>query len=191
MTDIILASASQGRAMIMAQISLPFSTYAVNIDESRLYNEKPQDMVLRLSILKARTALKLFPQAICIGADTIAVFSSQIFGKPHDAWEAKQMISALSGQSHIVLTGLCVIDGANDRQEVAFEQSKVTFRRLNSNEIDIYVASGRWQGKAGGYAVQDDDSFIKNIQGSRSNVIGLPFELLKEKLKNLIVFTDI
>jgi len=185
MADIILASSSQGRAMVMAQTGIPFSIYAVNIDESSLDSERPQDMVLRLSILKARAALKIFPKAFCIGADTVAVFGGHIFGKPHDAWEAKQMISTLSGQSHIVLTGLCVVDGVNNRQESAFEQSTVIFRKLNSQEIDIYIASGQWQGKAGGYAIQDDDSLIESIQGSRSNVIGLPLELLEEKLKNL------
>ena len=185
MTNIILVSSSQGRAMLMAQTGLPFDTYVVNVDESSLDNEKPQDMVLRLSILKARAAVKLFPQAICIGADTVAVFNGQIFGKPRDALEAKQMISALSGQSHVVLTGLCVIDCANNRQESAFEQSTVIFRRLSSQEIDVYVAGGQWQGKAGGYAIQDDNSFIESIHGSRSNIIGLPLELLEEKLKNL------
>ena len=180
MREIILASASPARAVLLQKLGLPFSIDAVHIDESALANEKAPELVMRLAYIKAAACLKKHPQALCIGADTLALLGERILGKPKDAQEARRMLQLLSGQQHYMMTGLCLVQ--DNKIECVVEQTAVTFRCLKPQEIDMYVSGGGWQGHAAGYALQDGNNLLAKIDRSRSNVIGLPLSLLRQKL---------
>ena len=119
-----------------------------------------------------------------LGVDTDVVLGSQLLGKPAHREGARRRLGALSGQIHQVLSGVAVIDRGGERTAVA--RTAVTFRRLSAEEIAGYVATGEWQGRAGGYAVQGfGSSLIARIEGDLSNVIGLPLPLVGELLSGL------
>lgn len=134
--------------------------------------------------MKARAGAEQRPEAIVLGVDTDVVLGSQLLGKPAHREGARRRLGALSGQIHQVLSGVAVIDSGGERTAVA--RTAVTFRRLSAGEIEDYVATGEWEGRAGGYAVQGfGSSLIAKIEGDLSNVIGLPLPLVGELLSGL------
>lgn len=137
----------------------------------------PREVVLANALLKARSGAE--PGALTIGCDTEVVLEGLLLGKPGDSLRAHEYLGQLSGRTHVVLSGLAVIgpDGGEARTGVA--ETLVTFRSLAREEIDAYVESGEWRGRAGGYAVQGVGSaLVRSIEGDLSNVIGLPIPLL-------------
>ena len=187
MKEIILASSSVARASILQKLDLPFSINAQNIDESSFADESAQELVLRLACAKARACLKANPHSLCIGADTVAVLGGTVFGKPQDAEEARQMLYALSGQKHSIFTGLCLVQ--EGKIDCALERTDITFRHINSDEIELHISQDDWRGHAAAYALQDSEDFIEKIDGSRSNVIGLPLNLLCKMLEGFAVYS--
>lgn len=132
--------------------------------------------------LKARGGAEIVgSEAIVVGTDTDVVLDDRVLGKPADATAARERLRSLSGRSHRVLSGVCVVFG--DRIEEAVEATEVSFRDVGDEEIDRYVESGEWEGRAGGYAVQGlGSSLVSRIDGDLSNVIGLPVPLLSSLL---------
>jgi septum formation protein len=178
----ILASSSPRRAELLSSAGIPFQTVPVEIDESIRRLEPPGDHVRRLAREKADAAFKLFPDALVLGADTIVHVGSEIMGKPRDTTDAVRMLRLLSGREHEVLTGVALVSSRGAFVEVA--RTRVWVNPLSEVEIAEYVATGEPLDKAGAYGIQGLGSkFIDRIQGSYSNVVGLPVSLVYRLLK--------
>ena len=168
---LVLASASPRRQEILQTAGIPFVARPADVDERLLDGESPEDHILRLAEAKARAVWR--EGETVLGADTVVVVDGRVLGKPADRHEAKQMLRALSGRSHRVLTGICFFDGAATHGSV--EETIVWFRELDDAEIDDYVAGGEAADKAGAYGIQGAASkFIHRIEGCYFNVVGLP-----------------
>jgi septum formation protein len=147
------------------------------VDEERLPGEAPHLYVARLAEAKARAIALRQPGRVVLGADTAVVAGEEVLGKPADPADASRMLGSLSGRTHLVLTGVCVVAPGHSVVEVA--STTVEFRALEPAEVRWYVASGEPMDKAGGYAIQGLASrFVTRIDGSYSNVVGLPVELV-------------
>ena len=174
---IILASASPRRRDLLSSIGCNYETYSPDIDESISIGEAPESACRRLSVLKAERASELFAEALIIAADTLVTIDNDIFGKPGGADEAGVMLDMLNGREHKVITGLTVIFKGKIITEA--ETTLVYFRKLSKYDIEAYIATGEFQGKAGGYAIQGYASlFVSRIDGDYFNVVGLPLQRL-------------
>ncbi len=139
----------------------------------------PAEVVLANALLKARSVEG--SGSIVIGCDTDVVLGEHLIGKPEDEVRAHEFLAQLSGRSHRVLSGLAVLGPAADQARTGVVESTVTFRELDNREIERYLSSGEWRGRAGGYAIQGRGSaLIGSIEGDVANVIGLPVGLLLE-----------
>ena len=180
----MLASASPRRADLLAAAGFAFDTVPADVDERVLPGERPEDLVLRLALAKAINVAQGFPQRAVVAADTVVVVDDVILGKPENDEAAAAMLRRLSGRNHEVLTGLCVCHGSRVRQ--VLERSTVTFATLREDEVLSYVASGEPRDKAGAYAIQGLASrFVVAVDGSYSNVVGLPVATLYGLLREL------
>lgn len=181
---LVLASASPRRADLLRAAGIPFDVFPVEIDESFRSGEKPEHAVARVAQAKATAALASHPDAVVLGADTTVVARGEVLAKPADAADAARMLRLLSGRTHEVLTGVCL--SCKGRRLVHVEPTRVRMAQLGDSEIDWYVSTGEPFDKAGGYAVQGLASrFIEGIDGSYSNVVGLPISSVYELLKEL------
>ncbi len=171
---LVLASASPRRLDLLAQIGLvPDTVEPARVDETPRPGEAPRALALRLACAKARAAALRHGGAFVIGADTVVACGRRLLPKAEDEAAARGALALLSGRRHRVVGGLCVLapDGRAVRRRV---ETLVSFKRLHRREIDAYIASGEWRGKAGAYAIQGRAAvFVKRINGSYSNVVGL------------------
>jgi septum formation protein len=172
---LILASASQRRADLLRQIGLvPSRIEAAELDETPHKDETPKQLVLRLAEAKARAVAARHPGAYVLGADTVVAAGARILPKAETEQEARRCLAVLSGRRHRVHGGVAIV-GPNGRVARRHVVTAVVFKRLAPAEIDAYIASGEWHGKAGGYAIQGRaGAFARLISGSYSNVVGLP-----------------
>ena len=189
---VILASGSPRRKELLAGLEIPFDVMISNIDEAVRPREKPASFALRMAFEKAMAVVNRIDgssDVLCvIGADTIVVLGDCILGKPRDPEDATRMLKMLSGNSHHVITGLCVCmrDPAGERVRGHAVHTNVVFRPITEAEIHHYVASGEPMDKAGAYAIQGGAAgMIDRIKGSYSNVVGLPMEVLTKMLKTI------
>jgi septum formation protein len=197
---LVLASASPRRAELLRAAGFSFDILAVDLDERSHDGEAPADYVARLARDKAGAAMQRFEQRaqqscrgpersalddlIVLGADTAVIVDGRILGKPRDDRDATEMLTALSGRRHDVLTGVSLRSLAGERQLV--EATGVYMSVLTIEDIAWYVASGEGRDKAGGYAVQGLASrFVTGIEGSYSNVVGLPIATVSSLLREL------
>lgn len=181
---LILASASPRRLSLLAQIGItPDDIIPANIDESPLPGEKPREHALRLAREKAEA---LAPEdAFILAADTVVGVGRRILPKTEGEDEARKCLTLMSGRAHMVHSGVCLI-GPDGRQSVKVSSTRVIFKRLTQAEIDEYIASKEWDGKAGGYAIQGlAESYIKSIAGSYSGVVGLPLHMTRNMLTGM------
>jgi septum formation protein len=189
MMKIILASSSPRRAEILRDAGISFEICAPQVEEGRRPNEAAERMVARLAEAKARAAAVSVGEknhAIIIGVDTAVELDGEIFGKPRDAADAHEMLSYLSGRTHYVVTGICVLRMPDGATRSAVETTAVTFAPLDPTEIAAYVTSGEPFGKAGGYAIQGRAGrYIPRIEGCYFNVVGLPLARLYALLGDL------
>ena len=172
--DLHLASASPRRSDILTSLGLRFSVAATDVDETPVPGESVAEMVLRLAALKAdagrATAAANLP---VVGADTAVTLDDRVFGKPESREHALDMLSALSGRVHRVLTGVAVYAAGN--VATALSATEVEFRDIDPDEADLYWQSGEPAGKAGAYAIQGlGGVFVRSLHGSYSGVVGLP-----------------
>ena len=178
---LVLASASPRRLMLLTQVGVePDALRPSSIDETPERGEMPRSLVTRLARAKAEAARDLIAddkelaEAFVIAADTTVAYGHSIFGKPANVEEAQSMLLRLSGRSHHVYSGLCLIT-PDDRVRLKIVSTKVRFKRLSKEEIQSYLASREWRGKAGGYAIQGlAGCFVEKLVGSYTNVVGLP-----------------
>lgn len=184
---IILASASPRRAELLRNASIPFRVKPAHVPEFPERDEKPLDYCRRLARDKARKIHAEMPDCFVLGADTIVVADEHILEKPHDADDATRMLRMLSGRTHQVSTGVCLLgpDGnGGSFEDVCSETTQVTFSELSDAEIRAYVASGEPIDRAGSYAIQGNASrFAEAITGCYFNVVGLPVPLVYRMLR--------
>ena len=171
---LILASASPRRLDLLAQIGLvPDQVIPAEIDETPLKDELPRQLASRLAESKARVIADSHKNAYVLGADTVVACGRRVLAKAETEAEARLCLALLSGQKHRVFGGICLIapDGSKVSRRVV---TIVQFKRLSAGEVTGYIECGEWEGKAGAYAIQGlAASFIKRINGSYSNVVGL------------------
>ena len=173
MQHIILASASPRRKEILELADLSFDIMPSNAEEITT-KIKPNEVVMELASIKAKDIYeKSDKQSMIVGADTVVAYQGQILGKPKDEADAKRMLRMLSGQTHEVYTGVCVIE--DGEAKTFYEETKVTFYEISDEQIDHYIKSGEPMDKAGSYGIQGKAAiFIKGIEGDYYNVVGFP-----------------
>ncbi|CNI47124.1 Maf-like protein [Yersinia massiliensis] len=191
MTALYLASGSPRRRELLALLDVPFEVLKTEVEEQRQPEESAQEYVLRLAQDKARAGVMVAPQDLpVLGADTIVVLNGQVLEKPRDAEHAQQILSALSGQQHQVITAVSLAD----RQDVlsVMVVTDVTFRVLSQLEISKYIATGEPMDKAGAYGIQGKGGcFVRSITGSYHAVVGLPLVETHELLSHFIALRNV
>ena len=185
---LVLASASPRRRELLQNAGIPFIIQASKIPELPREGEAPQACAERLAREKALDVFRQRPQDFVLGADTIVIVGGQILGKPRDAADAARMLRLLSGRTHQVTTGVCLIGpdrkGRSSLQETRSETTRVTMSKLMDDDIESYVATGEPLDKAGAYAIQGIASrWISRIEGDYFNVVGLPVSLVYRMLQ--------
>lgn len=185
---VVLASASPRRCELLRSLIPEFEVIAAEVDEAPLPQEPPEETAVRLARDKALSIYDSRPSSLVIAGDTVVAVAvdkalTQL-GKPAHAAEATDMLKALSGRSHVVTTGLCLRWPKGMR--ILAETTTVQFRELSDAEIAAYVATGEPNDKAGAYAIQGGArDFVIRVEGSLTNVVGLPMERLEECLRSL------
>ena len=174
MTRLVLASASARRLDLLTRIGVvPDVVDPADIDESVLLDELPRLHCARLAAAKAQAVATRYPQAVVLAADTIVVAGRRILPKAEDEATARQCLALLSGRRHRVLTAVTVIAAGAAHHRLA--NTVVAFKQLTKAEVEDYIASDEWRGKAGGYAIQGHaEAFVRFLSGSHSGVVGLP-----------------
>ena len=183
---LILASQSSRRLELLGQVGIvPDEVAPADIDETMLPGERPRDLARRLAADKARHVAGKFPGDWVLAADTVVACGRRVLGKAEDEQQARAFLKLLSGRRHRVYGGVAVIDadgGLHGRSVM----TQVVFKRLGPDEIDAYLDSGEWKGKAGAYAIQGRAAaFVPKITGSYSNVVGLPLAETQALLRGL------
>ncbi len=181
--ELILASQSPRRRELLGLFKLPFTVRVADIDETMDPNLSPAQEVARVSLAKAR-AVERQPEDVVIAADTIVVLGDRVLGKPANEAQAEEMLTALSGRAHQVMTGVTVLRG--DRAITATEITDIHFRQLSNREIRSYIATKEPMDKAGSYGIQGGAAlFAEKIHGDYYNVVGLPVCRLLRMLREL------
>lgn len=179
---LILASGSPRRRELLERMGLRFTVHPADVDESLVPGLSPREQVMRLSRIKAEAAAREEKDGVILSADTVVVLDGTILGKPRDSADAEEMLRALSGRSHLVLTGITV--GRGGAGETRCEETEVFLRPLGREEIRRYVATGEPMDKAGAYGIQGlGGLLVEGIRGDYSNVVGLPVCRLGQMLK--------
>jgi septum formation protein len=183
---LILASTSPRRRELLAQAGFKFTVVPPEIDESAFEGISAYEYAERLALAKARDVAGRFPDCLVIGADTVVDFQGQIIGKPADAKQAEWITRKLFSAPHKVITAVAVVRMADGAEIVESETTTVYPKRLTVQQIADHIKSGSWRDKAGAYAIQENgDAFIEKIEGSLTNVMGLPMELLDQMMKKV------
>lgn len=190
--EIILASTSPRRQMLLSQVRIPFKVIPPTAREIYPINGNFAEAVIKNAVSKAESVIGKACGNIILGADTIVDLDGKPLGKPTDAAEARRMLCSLSGRTHVVHTGVALVNPDRRISRTLHSMTKVTFRTLDADEIDAYIASGEPFDKAGSYGIQGSGAlFIERIDGCFFNVMGLPLAATWELLKKTIIeFTE-
>lgn len=184
---LILASASPRRAQLLRENGYSFEVIEPPLEEPARLSEGlgPIELAEALSFFKAKSVAERLRDGLVLGADTIATLDGEIFGKPRDREDARRILRTICGTRHDVITGVALIDAATKRRSMRHDVTAVFMRYLSEGELTDYLDSNEWQGKAGAYGIQDHgDAFVERIEGSFTNVVGLPMELLARMLRD-------
>ncbi len=177
MTRLLLASTSPQRRAILAQLGIPFDVAAPRYEEHDPPGLAPVEAVRVHSQGKARSLAGEAAGRLVLGVDTTVVLDGASFGKPADEAEARRMLAALAGRAHEVVSGLCLL--GEGFEELGHDTTVVRFRAVSEAELRAYVATGEWEGRAGGYAIQGRGAtLVERVEGDYLNVVGLPAALL-------------
>ena len=195
MERIILASKSLDRRELFKQARIPIEVLKTDVDEEQLKKEikDPIQLVMELARIKGLNAKEVMQRSkkegIIIAADTIVELNDEIIGKALDEQDAFRILKKLIGKTHNLLTGIAITNSYDSKVITDYESTTVKFLKLSNDEIKSYIKSGDWKGRAGAYAITEKASlFIEYIQGSPSNVIGLPMHKIFLILKNSFNF---
>jgi len=181
---LILASRSPRRRELLSEAGYQFEVLPA--DDSAecglCSSENPAQLVARLAYQKTADVARRCAPAVVIGCDTVVECDGAILGKPADEAHARQMLTALSGREHRVFSGLCVWHVPDGEPEVRVAITRLRMDPLSPEQLNDYLAGGQWEGKAGSFGYQDRLGWVHVVEGSPSNVVGLPIELLAEML---------
>jgi len=181
---LVLASGSPRRRELLAQLGLSFEVMVRPVDETAYRHPEPGERVRLLAGAKARAVAGELEAGVVLGADTLVAVDGRVLGKPAGAGEARRMLEELQNRWHRVYTGVAVADAATGRMETVAVQTAVLMRPMTAAEIDRYVATGEPLDKAGAYGIQGLGAvFVSSIEGSYSNVVGLPLDVTAEMLE--------
>lgn len=183
MPPLILASASPRRAELLRGWGKDFTVVTCPTEEAHHEDFTARELCLFNAYRKARAVAKLHPQALVLGADTLVYLGTTLYAKPMDMADARRMLRELAGHTHQVVTGVCLLQLGTHRCRLFAETTNVTFKPLTAAQITSYLAAIQPLDKAGAYAIQDHgDEIVKRINGSFSNVVGLPMERVRHEL---------
>lgn len=183
--SIILASASPRRKALLAQIGIPFNISISSFTEDEAEDQEPHAYVQKQALGKATDVAKNYHNAIIIGADTTVAFNGTLLGKPLSPQKAAEMLTLLSGNPHKVITGYSIIDAHTNKTITDSVETTVWLKKLTTEEIDWYVATGEPLDKAGAYAIQEKGGlFVEKLEGDYFNVVGLPIPSLIRDLSH-------
>ncbi len=185
--SLVLASTSPRRRQLLADAGYAFEVVSPRFEEpdDPLPHVTPMMHVESLAYFKARSVAGEYFQRTILSADTLAFHDDKLIGKPADAADARAILTRLAGTSHQVITGVALLAPATGRRLLQHDVSIIHMRPLTAQQIDDYLDTGEWRGKAGAYGIQDHgDEFVERYEGSFSNIVGLPMELLGRMLTN-------
>jgi len=183
---LILASTSPRRARLLREAGYRFDTAAPSFEEPDDGHQDvgPAAHAEALAYFKAMSVADRHPGAVILAADTITVFGNEVYGKPADRDDARRILQCLSNSTHEVMTGVALLRGVTPLRLIRHDVTTVRVRPLSDEMLEAYLDTGQWRGKAGAYGIQDqDDPFVERIEGSFSNVVGLPLELVAEMFR--------
>ena len=185
---LILASQSPRRRQLMEEAGYEFEVIVASdsAEDGLCSGESAREMVARFGRQKAEDVARRVDEGIVIGCDTVAEVDGQILGKPRDEEHAEQMLKQLRGRQHHVHSGLCVIRKPDGLQRVSVATTSLYMKKISDEEIAEYLATDLWIGKAGGFGLQDRTGWLETCSGSESNVVGLPMELLRLLLAEMM-----
>ena len=190
MIPLVLASQSPRRKELLSILGIPFSIVPSSIDEIPARGENPEQFVVRVARQKGMDVASRVSQSVVLSADTVVTVDGEILGKPASPSDAAQMLSKISGRTHRVMTGVCLVLAPRRILALEHETTRVRFRKLSAAEIRDYLRSGEPFDKAGAYGIQGLASkYVTRIEGCFFNVVGLPVPLVYEMLKPFL--TDI
>ena len=184
----ILASASPRRRELLSRAGYVFEVVVPDVDESAFARDRigAEEYAKRLALAKARNVAKRFGDSFVLGADTVADCGGEIIGKPANAREAEEITLKLFSEPHRVVTGVAIVRMSDGTEFLRSDSTTVYPKRLTPEQIAEHIKSGRWRGKAGAYAIQENgDEFVERIEGSLTNVMGLPMEMLGQMTERL------
>jgi len=179
-SSLILASGSPRRRDLLSRLQVPFAVVSAGITERARPGEAPRALAERLAREKAEAVVARIgrtPRRVVLGSDTIVVIGAEVLGKPRDSEHALALLRKLAGRTHLVMTGIAVVESDTGRTRSRVVESRVTLRKAGEAELRDYVATGESLDKAGAYALQGAGRrFVANVEGSDTNVIGLPLK---------------
>jgi len=184
---LILASNSPRRIVLLKSLGYHFDIVPHDIEECIIGDVLPMELVQNLAFLKATDVARRVSNAIIISADTVIVHKKSILGKPKDVSDAKRILSILSDSEHDIISGVCVMEMPSRKKMLRIERTHIKMKSMEDEEIDRYILTGEAMDKAGAYAIQGEGrKYIEKIDGSYSNAVGLPLELLQEMLNHFM-----
>ena len=186
--QIVLASTSPRRRQLLTEAGYAFDAVSPKVEESTIRRTAAtvRGYAEDLALAKAESVAPDFPDALVIGADTLCDLDGEVIGKAADAADAERITRNLFSRPHLVITGLALIRRSRNIRIVRSDVTTVYPRKLTESQIAQHVAGGAWEGKAGAYAIQEvGDAFVERIEGSFTNVMGMPMELLGQLLSDL------
>jgi septum formation protein len=183
---LILASGSPRRAALLREHGYAFDVLVPLLDEPAEAAEAlpPAQCAEALSYYKARSVAERVDEGIILGGDTVVAVGDSLYGKPTDRAHARRILQDLAGTTHHVITGVTLLDASTGARVIEHATTAVTMRQLSPGELEGYLDTGAWEGKAGAYGIQDrGDAFVTRVEGSFTNVVGLPMELVGRLLR--------
>jgi septum formation protein len=184
---LILASSSPRRADLLRSHGYEFEVCAPPAEEPAPWTAMftPAELAEKLSFRKASAVKPLVRRGLILAADTVVTYRGEVFGKPIDQADARHILQTLAGTTHQVITGVTLLAATGHRHDTRHDVSTVSMRKLAPDELEDYLRSNAWVGKAGAYGVQDRaDAYVMRLDGSFTNVVGLPLELLADMLRD-------
>ncbi|HZZ98564.1 MAG TPA: nucleoside triphosphate pyrophosphatase [Candidatus Saccharimonadia bacterium] len=195
MKNIVLASSSFRRQEMLKWLGIPFEIEVSNFAEESVKREdfdEPEDYVATIAMGKALTVKEKFPDALVIASDTMVYLDGVFYGKPKDLDHARKMMQALRGNTHTVYTAVVMLDGESGESRTEIVESNVRFGNFADEQLEKYIATSEPYDKAGGYALQGfAQTFVEDVQGSATNVIGFPLMVVRDMLEELGVPIDV
>lgn len=186
-SPLILASQSPRRKSLMHEYGYTFLVHPPSdtAEGGMCSGETPPELVVRLAKQKAEDVAKQYEHAVIIGCDTVAECMGTVLGKPVDIDDARRMLTMLRGKDHRVLSGLCIWKRPSDEVTLKLDITTLHMDDVTDSQVEEYLATEKWQGKAGAFGYQDGWDWLHVIQGSETNVIGLPMEVLADALNRI------